>query len=70
MIGDGLTDVLAGKAAGCQTILLGRMKCDVCRLMDDLNARQDGIATHLPEAVRIIVEKEGLACRSSLIRRA
>ena len=69
MIGDGLTDVLAGKAAGCQTILLGRMKCDLCRMMDDLNARQDGIATHLAEAVRIIVGRKDLACRSSLIRR-
>ena len=69
MIGDGLTDVLAGKAAGCQTILLGRMKCDVCRLMDDLDARPDGIATHLAEAVRIIVGKECVACRSSLIQR-
>lgn len=69
MIGDGLTDVLAGKAAGCQTTLLGRMKCDVCRMMDDLDARPDGIATHLAEAVRIIVGKEGIACRSSLTQR-
>lgn len=69
LIGDGLTDVLAGKAAGCQTILLGRMKCDVCRLMDDLDARPDGVATHLAEAVGIIIGKKGLACRSSLIRR-
>jgi len=25
MIGDGLTDIQAGKAAGCQTILVGKM---------------------------------------------
>jgi len=59
MIGDGLTDVSAGKKAGCQTILLGRMKCEVCRLMDDLDTKPDGIATHLAEAVRIIVGEEG-----------
>jgi D,D-heptose 1,7-bisphosphate phosphatase len=59
MVGDGLTDVVAGKKAGCRTILLGRMKCDVCRMMDDLDARPDGIATHLTEAARIIIGKDG-----------
>ena len=54
MIGDGLTDVKAGKGAGCRTILLGRMKCELCRLMDEENARPDAIASNLLEAVRII----------------
>jgi predicted HAD superfamily phosphohydrolase YqeG len=35
MIGDGLTDVKAGKDAGAKTILVGRMKCELCRLMDE-----------------------------------
>jgi len=30
MIGDGLTDVKTGKAAGCRTVLLGNMKCELC----------------------------------------
>ena len=37
IVGDGLTDIEAGKRAGCKTILIGRMKCELCRLMDDRN---------------------------------
>ena len=47
MIGDGLNDVRAGKEAGCRTILLGRMKCELCRLMDEENARPDAICSNL-----------------------
>jgi D-glycero-D-manno-heptose 1,7-bisphosphate phosphatase len=58
MIGDGLTDVKAGKGAGCRTILLGRMKCELCHLMDDEDARPDAIASNLSEAVPIILRQE------------
>jgi D,D-heptose 1,7-bisphosphate phosphatase len=54
MIGDGLTDIEAGKAAGCKTMLLGRMKCELCHLMDELDARPDAITSNLLEAVQII----------------
>ncbi len=56
MIGDGLTDVQAGKEAGCRTILLGRMKCELCRLMDIKDARPDAIASDLKEAAQFIFE--------------
>ena len=59
MIGDGLTDVKAGKRAECRTILLGRMKCELCRLMDEENARPEAIATNLKEAVQFILERGG-----------
>ncbi len=59
MVGDGLTDVKAGKSAGCKTILLGRMKCELCHLMDEEDARPDAIATNLMEAVSIILNSEG-----------
>jgi len=59
MIGDGLTDVKAGKKAGCRTILLGRMKCELCHLMDEENARPDTIASNLTEAARYILEQDG-----------
>jgi len=61
MVGDGLTDIQAGKAAGCKTVLIGRMKCELCHLMDDMNARPDFIATNLPEAVQKIagIHKSG-----------
>ena len=58
MIGDGLTDVKAGKSAGCKTILLGRMKCELCHLMDEEDARPDLIASDLLKAVSNILDWE------------
>lgn len=58
MIGDGLTDVRAGKSAGCRTILLGKMKCELCHLMDEEDARPDAIAANLLEAASIILNPE------------
>ena len=54
MIGDGLTDVKAGRDAGVRTILLGRMKCELCRLMDKEGARPDAICSDLLEAAKVI----------------
>ena len=59
MIGDNLTDIKAGKSAGCKTVLLGRMKCQLCRLMDEESARPDNIASSLSEAVSVILNSEG-----------
>lgn len=56
MIGDGLTDVRAGKSAGCKTILLGRMKCELCHLMDEQDARPDAIASNLLQAAQKVEE--------------
>jgi len=55
MIGDGLTDVAAGKKAGTRTILLTRMKCELCHLMEEQNARPDVIAQDLVEATGTIL---------------
>jgi D-glycero-D-manno-heptose 1,7-bisphosphate phosphatase len=54
MIGDGLTDVLAGKAAGCTTIFLGNRKCEICGKMEELGAWPDFIVPSLLEAVTVI----------------
>ena len=54
MIGDGLTDVRAGKEAGTRTILLGRMKCELCKLMDEEDARPDAICSNLLDAIAVI----------------
>ena len=56
MIGDGLTDVRAGKSAGCRTILLGKMKCELCHLMDEQDARPDAIALNLLQAAQKVEE--------------
>lgn len=56
MIGDGLTDIKAGKGAGTRTVLLGRMKCELCRLMDDEEARPNAICSSLLEAAQFILK--------------
>jgi D-glycero-D-manno-heptose 1,7-bisphosphate phosphatase len=54
MIGDGITDVMAGQAVGCKTILIGRLKCDLCRVMEDLGVKPDYIAPSLNHASEIV----------------
>ena len=70
MIGDGLTDIQAGKRAGCRTILIGRMKCELCAMMDEQDCRPDFIASDLQEAVKYILEKGDQTWKSSLIQPA
>ena len=57
VVGDSLTDVEAGKNAGCRSILIGKMKCDLCRLMDENDCRPAHIVPSLLHASKII-EKE------------
>lgn len=57
MIGDGLTDILAGKAVRCTTVFLGNYKCEICNVMDELDARPDFLAPNLLEAVRPIYHR-------------
>lgn len=56
MIGDGLTDVKAGRSAGTRTILLGRLKCELCHLMGEENARPDAITGNLSSAAEFILK--------------
>lgn len=58
MVGDGLADIEAGKRAGCKTILIGNMKCDLCRLMDEKNIRPDYIVKDIYIAAIDIIKKE------------
>lgn len=58
MIGDGVTDIQAGKAVGCTTIWLGRLKCDVCQIMHDAEARPDHVTVTLDEAAQLITRME------------
>ncbi|MDD5190463.1 MAG: HAD family hydrolase [Dehalococcoidales bacterium] len=53
-IGDNLSDVEAGKNAGCQTVLLGKIKCDLCNLMSERNIKPDRIFGTMLEAVQFI----------------
>ena len=54
MVGDGITDVAAGQAAGCRTVLVGRMKCELCQLMEEHKARPDAVCAGLPAAAGLI----------------
>jgi len=54
MVGDGLTDALAGRAAGARTILLNYRKCYLCEEMAKLRATPDFLASTLGAAVDII----------------
>lgn len=54
MIGDSILDVQAGKAAGCKTILLAHLKCDLCHLMAKRGIKPDHLVKDLKSAVRII----------------
>jgi D-glycero-D-manno-heptose 1,7-bisphosphate phosphatase len=60
MIGDGLTDVQAGRAAGCVTVWLGTLKCDVCQIAREKNATPDLVAADLSEAAQLIAESINL----------
>ncbi len=59
MVGDGLTDVKAGKSVGCKTIFLGRMKCELCHFMEEEDSRPDVIISNLLEAAFFILNWEG-----------
>lgn len=58
MIGDGLTDIEAGKKAGCRTILIGRKKCDMCKLLFQKRLKPNIIVESLLEAVKEIMKEE------------
>lgn len=51
MVGDGVTDVQAGKAAGVRTAFLGSKRCDVCTTLAREEARPDLHLTSLSEFV-------------------
>jgi D-glycero-D-manno-heptose 1,7-bisphosphate phosphatase len=57
LVGDSLTDVKAGRAAGCTTILIGSVKCDICKLMQQGNVYPDFMVEDLAKAVDVIRER-------------
>jgi D-glycero-D-manno-heptose 1,7-bisphosphate phosphatase len=55
MVGDGLVDVQAGKAAGCRTILLSKLKLNLIERFFDLEgAEPDFVVRDLLEVLRCI----------------
>jgi D-glycero-D-manno-heptose 1,7-bisphosphate phosphatase len=65
VVGDSLTDIKAGKAVGCRTFLIGNLKCDLCRLMEDECVKPDLIVPSLLAAAKIIEKEINNGVRSS-----
>lgn len=58
MVGDGLNDVQAGRAAGCKTILVSRLKAEqVDRFFGPGNAEPDAIVPDLKRALSVIAKR-------------
>jgi D-glycero-D-manno-heptose 1,7-bisphosphate phosphatase len=54
MIGDGLYDVMAGKRAGCKTVLVANLNSLLSKKMDELGAHPDFVARNISEAADIV----------------
>lgn len=54
MIGDGVSDLLAGLRAGCRTIFVGRWKCEICQFTEAPHVRPAFVAGDLWEAAQFI----------------
>lgn len=59
MIGDGLTDVMAGQSVGCRSVWVGNLKCEICREMDRYRVRPDFVAENLPDSLKFVEPDEG-----------
>ena len=69
MIGDGISDLLAGSRAGCRTIFIGRWKCEICRFTEAPYVRPAFVAKDLWEAAQFIrAEMTGTGQVASLPR--
>jgi len=72
LIGDGITDIQAGKSVGCITFLLGNHKCDLCRFLNEKKIKPDFIVPNLYQATKIIkkmvqfltIKRGGKKCKS------
>lgn len=55
MVGDGVVDVQAGRAAGCRTIFVGRLKPEVVeKLFEECDAMPDAVVADLRGALEVI----------------
>lgn len=54
MIGDGISDIVAGTRAGCRNVFIGRWKCEICQFTEDPHARPAFVAKSLWEAAQLI----------------
>jgi D,D-heptose 1,7-bisphosphate phosphatase len=65
MVGDGITDIEAGSRAGCQTVFVGRWKCELCQFVHPSGLHPTFVANDLWEAVKLITHDLKKAVPSS-----
>jgi D-glycero-D-manno-heptose 1,7-bisphosphate phosphatase len=64
MVGDDLLDIRAGKAAGCNTILISHVTDLLLKVLESEGLRPDGIARNLSEASDLILHDVAKASAS------
>ena len=55
-IGDNLTDMQTGRNAGCRTLLIGKMRCELCNLMHNEGVKPEAIKLDLLAAADFILK--------------
>lgn len=65
LVGDGVHDILAGKAAGVTTVLLASRRCTVCEEFASRGALPDHVAADLKQAASVISEMLARGTQSS-----
>jgi D-glycero-D-manno-heptose 1,7-bisphosphate phosphatase len=55
MVGDGVTDVQAGKALGLRTAFFGPKKCDACKIFEERSLEPDYWGPHLEGFTRFLL---------------
>lgn len=59
MVGDGLSDVLAGRRAGCTTVLVANTNAFLAKLMEEQGAEPNYVARNLIELTDIVKRMDG-----------
>ena len=54
MVGDGITDIIAGQAVGATTLLISSRKCYICDSLAEHNVTPDYMVANLSEAAHLI----------------
>jgi len=65
VVGDGVTDIMAGRAAGCTTLFISGRKCYICGELARRNVEPDFIVRDLAEAAEVIQRIESRNLRSA-----
>ncbi len=57
-VGDGIVDIQAGKTAGCKTILVAKLKLDLCQILIKKSIRPNFVVSDLNWVLKTIEEQD------------